>query len=161
MIAVTYVSSIYKHQIGEKHHGTLWAHSIPAPWFARENSAASVAVRRDSPCRAAMYATPPPPCTPRRHCWLMMMMVIFKVLAGSIWAPALQSGRVFKTISPFRILRIKYRFLSNAQRSCVSLLPFFLHVIFFNFGNLEKNHPESVLGLMPKTDRNITTSLFN
>jgi hypothetical protein len=32
LIAVTYVSSIYKHQIGEKHRGTLWAlHSIPAP----------------------------------------------------------------------------------------------------------------------------------
>ena len=54
MIAVTYVSSIYKHQIGEKHRGTLWAHSIPAPWFARENSAARVAVRRAA--AAAMYA---------------------------------------------------------------------------------------------------------
>jgi hypothetical protein len=53
LIAVTYVSSIYKHQIGEKHRGTLWTHSIPAPWFARENSAATVAVRRAS---AAMYA---------------------------------------------------------------------------------------------------------
>ena len=55
MIAVTYVSSIYKHQIGEKHPGTLWAHSIPAPWFARENSAARVAVRRAA-ATAAMYA---------------------------------------------------------------------------------------------------------
>ena len=58
MIAVTYVSSIYKHQIGEKHRGTLWAHSIPAPWFARENSAARVAVRRAAAAAAvaAMYA---------------------------------------------------------------------------------------------------------
>ena len=55
MIAVTYVSSIYKEQIGEKHRGTLWAHSIPAPWFARENSAARVAVRRAA-ATAAMYA---------------------------------------------------------------------------------------------------------
>ena len=56
MIAVTYVSSIYKHQIGEKHRGALWAlHSIPAPWFARENSAARVAVRRRA-AAAAVYA---------------------------------------------------------------------------------------------------------
>ena len=54
MIAVTYVSTIYKHQIGEKHRGTLWAHSIPAPWFARENAVATVAVRRAA--AAAMYA---------------------------------------------------------------------------------------------------------